>query len=84
MVKVPLLDAGRATLVALTLIVPGVGAIPVVQLEVASGPGVIVTVHVAPGANVPVHVVGTVVMFVPVGSPIAETESPAAGFVPVF
>ncbi len=72
------------TLVALTVIVPGVGAVPVLQSEVAFEPGVIVTVHVAPGANVPVHVVGTVVMFVPVGSPAAEAESPVAWFVPVF
>ena len=72
------------TLVALTVIVPGVGGVPVLQLEVAFEPGVIVTVHVAPGANGPVHVVGTVVMFVPVGSPVAETESSVAGFIPVF
>lgn len=73
-----------ATLVALTVMVPGVGAIPVLQSEVAFMPGVIVTMHVAPGANVPVHVVGTVVMFVPVGSPVPKTESPVAWFVPVF
>lgn len=53
-----------ATLAALTIIVPGIGAIPVVQLDVALVPGVIVTVHVALGANVPVHVVGTVVISV--------------------
>lgn len=69
---------------ALTVIVPGVGAIPVVQLELALEPGVIVTVHVALGANVPVHVVGIAVMLVPVGSPVAETDSPMACSVPVF
>ena len=67
-----------------TVIVPGVGEIPVLQLEVADAPGVIVTVHVALGANVPVHVVGTVVMFVSPGSPVAKTENPVAGFIPVF
>lgn len=60
-----MLVAGRATLVAFTVMVPDIGAIPVVQPEVALEPGVIVTVHVALGANVPVNVVGTVVMLVP-------------------
>ena len=67
-----------------TVIVPDIGAIPVLQAEVADAPGVIVTLQVALGTNVPVHVVGTVVMFVPVGSPVAETESSVAGFIPVF
>ena len=69
---------------ASTVIVPDVGALPMLQSEVADAPGVIVTVHVSLGANVPVHVVGVVVMLVPDGSPVAKTESPVAGFIPVF
>jgi ABC-type transport system involved in multi-copper enzyme maturation permease subunit len=56
---------------------------PVPQLDVALAPGVTVTVQVALGANVPVHVVGTSVIFVPVGNPVASTDTPVAEFAPL-
>ncbi|SPX61923.1 Uncharacterised protein [Legionella feeleii] len=76
--------AGLATLLALKVIVPGVGGIPVLQSVVESIPGVTVTVQVAPGANESAQVVGTVVTSDPAGSPLAATTSPVAVTVPVL
>ena len=62
---------------------PAVGAMPVVQSELAFCPGVIVIVHVAPAANV-VLAHPSLVMLVFDGKPLGVTVVISAGLLPMF
>lgn len=65
---------------ALTVSTPGVGAIPVVQFEVAAAPGVITSVHDAPAAKEPpLTQVEEALIFVPDGQLGWFMDNPVTG-----